>query len=177
MIGITLQTIRDRCEDVGDCWIWRQAVTPRGSYPIMRVRPGGCLYVRRVVVALDGRPAKPRQPVVATTCGEARCCNPAHLQATTVAAVAQHAAAQGKFSSLTRRAKVAAHRRAAPGVKLTMEIAHTIRASDETGPVLAACRSLGAACACQGRTGNNRSRRATRITRAGTYGRHSGAPW
>lgn len=137
MNGVTLKMIHDRCAEVGECWVWQQAVTTRGSYPIMRVRPGGCLYVRRIAVALDGRPAQPRQPVVAT-CGEPRCCNPAHLQPSTTAAVAKHAAEQGKFSTLTRRAKVAAHRRAAPGTKLTMEIARTIRASTETGPVLAA---------------------------------------
>ena len=45
------------------CWIWQGAYGSTG-YPIMKSPgvKGGCLLVRRVVVELDSRPAKPRQP-------------------------------------------------------------------------------------------------------------------
>jgi len=131
--GITLKMIHDRCDEVGDCWIWKDAVGKHG-YPIMRRRPSGCLLVRRVAVALGGRPAQPRQPV-ACTCDEKRCCNPAHLKPSTPAAVAKAAAAKGAFSSMARSAKIAQSKRAS--AKLTLEIAREIRASEDSGPALA----------------------------------------
>lgn len=99
---ITLKTIHDRCDEVGECWIWKDAVGKQG-YPIVRLRPGGCLLVRRVAVALDGRPA----------------------------------AARGSFSSRSRAAKIAAGKRSSGAAKLTLEQAREIRASEDTGPVLA----------------------------------------
>lgn len=132
--AVTLEEIHARCEEVGDCWIWQDAVSATG-YPIMRRRPGPCLLVRRVAVELDGRPAAPRQPVAAS-CGDKRCCNPEHLAPTTLSAVGAAAAAKGAYSSPTRGAKIAKAKRATG--KLTEAIAAEIRASDETGPVLAA---------------------------------------
>lgn len=132
---ITLQIIHDRCDEVGDCWLWKDATGAQG-YPIIRRRPGGCQLVRRVVVALDGRPAMARQPV-ASTCGEKLCCNPAHLAPSTIAAVAKKAAANGSFSRPERAARIAASKRKSDSAKLTMEQAREIRASTESGPVLA----------------------------------------
>lgn len=134
--GLTLKMIRDRCDDVGDCWIWRDAVG-RTGYPIMkRSQRGGCMLVRRVVVALDGRPAAPRQPVMCT-CGEKRCVNPAHLQPTTISAVAKAAAAKGSFSTTARAARIAQAKRASSQAKLTLEQVREIRASDESNLALA----------------------------------------
>lgn len=132
---ITLKTIHDRCDEVGECWIWKDAVGKQG-YPIMRLRPGGCLLVRRVAVALDGRPAAARQPVTCT-CDEKRCCNPKHLKPSTPSAVAKAAAARGSFSTRSRAAKIAAGKRSSGAAKLTLEQAREIRASEDTGPVLA----------------------------------------
>ena len=134
-MSITLKDIHDRCDEVGDCWIWKQAVSQTG-YPIIRRRPDGCLLVRRVAVALDGREAMPRQPVVAT-CGEALCVNPAHLKATSNSDAAKRAAERGVWSGKARGAKIAAARRSQPDVKLDMEKAREIRMSAESGPVLA----------------------------------------
>lgn len=133
--GVTLKTIHDRCDEVGECWIWKDAVSQHG-YPIMRRRPGGCLLVRRVAVALDGRPAAPRQPVMCT-CGEKRCVNPAHLQPTTISAVAKAAAAKGSFSTTARAARIAQSKRASSQAKLTLEQVREIRASDESNLALA----------------------------------------
>jgi len=132
---ITLKMIHDRCDEVGECWIWKDAVGQHG-YPIMRRRPGGCLLVRRVAVALDGRPAAVRQPVTCT-CAEKRCCNPKHLKPSTPSAVGKAAAARGSFSSKPRAAKIAAGTPKADGAKLTLEQVREIRASEDTGPVLA----------------------------------------
>lgn len=133
--SITLESIKDRCDEVADCWLWKNATT-QGGYPIVKVRGCGCRFVRRVVLDLLGRPAMPRQPVV-TTCGEKRCVNPAHLRASTIAAVSQAAAAKGAFSGVARAAKIAAFRRA-ESAKLDIDKAREIRLSSESGPVLAA---------------------------------------
>ncbi len=135
MKDLTLKMIHDRCDEVGDCWIWKDAVGQHG-YPIMRRLPGGCQLVRRVVVALDGRPAAARQPVTCT-CDEKRCCNPAHLKPSTPSAVGKAAAAKGSFSTKARAARIAQGRRSSGATKLTLDLVREIRSSEETGPVLA----------------------------------------
>lgn len=131
---ITLKEIHDRCDEIGTCWIWRDA-TSKGGYPIIK-RGGPCLYVRRVVVELSGNPPAPRQPVI-TTCNDKLCCNPLHVECSTTAKVGQAAAKRRAFSSLSRRMKVAAAKRASPSAKLTMEKAREIRLSTKTGKELA----------------------------------------
>lgn len=133
---ITLKEIHDRCDEVGECWIWRDA-TSHGGYPIMKRSGGPCLYVRRVVAELNGDVPEPRQPV-ATTCGEKCCCNPEHVHTTTTKKVAKAAAKRGAFSTLSRRMKVAAAKRSGPGAKLDMDKAREIRLSIKTGKELAA---------------------------------------
>lgn len=134
-MNITIQAIKDRTEEIGECWIWQQGTT--NGYPSMKVKGCGCRLVRRIVVELDGRPAQAREPV-ATTCGEALCVNPAHLARTTIRAIAKKAAAAGAFSGKARGAKIAAAKRASAHSKLTLEQAREIRLSEEAGPALAA---------------------------------------
>jgi len=88
-------------------------------------------------VEIEGRPAEPRQPVVAT-CGEALCVNPAHLKATSTSDAAQRAAKKGAWKGKARAAKIASTRRANINKKLDMDKAREIRMSTESGPVLAA---------------------------------------
>ncbi|WP_312463585.1 hypothetical protein [Comamonas sp.] len=131
---ITLKEIYDRCDEVGTCWIWRDATTT-GGYPIIK-GGGRCLYVRRVVAELKGEAPAFRQPVI-TTCNDKLCCNPLHVETSTTAKVGQAAAKRRAFSSLSRRMKVAAAKRASPSAKLTMEKATQIRLSTKTGKELA----------------------------------------
>ncbi|WP_315125266.1 hypothetical protein [Comamonas antarctica] len=133
---ITLDDIKARCVEEGDCWIWQGAVSDAG-YPIMKRYGGPCLLVRRVAIALAGREPKPRQPV-ACTCDDKRCVAPAHLKLSTWSKVGKTAAAKGSYSGKARCAKVSAGRRANGNLKLNAEIARTIRESVESGPVLSA---------------------------------------
>ena len=55
---LTLDHIKARTEEVGDCWIWQQGAT--NGYPQMKVQGRCCKLVRRMVVEIDGRPAEPR---------------------------------------------------------------------------------------------------------------------
>lgn len=132
---LTIAHIKDRTEEVGDCWIWQQGST--NGYPQMKIQGRCCKLVRRMVVDLDGRPAEPRQPVI-TTCGEMLCVNPAHLKATSTSDAAMRAAEKGAWKGKARAAKIASTRRANVNKKLDMDKAREIRMSNESGPVLAA---------------------------------------
>lgn len=133
---MTLDEIKSRCIEEGECWIWQGALNACG-YPIMKAKgvKSGCQLVRRVVVTLDGRTPKPRQPVIAS-CDDRRCCNPACLKLSTPSAVGKRAAKKGAFSGASRRSKIADSRRTRS--KLTQEQVQEIRASTESGPILAA---------------------------------------
>lgn len=127
--------IAEQREEYGDCWLWTGATNAQG-YPIIKWPGCTCATVRRVVLALDARPAGPRQPVV-PTCGERACVNPAHLVRSSIRQVAQRAAKAGAFSTPLRAARIAAGKRASNQAKLTAEQARQIRESHESGPVLA----------------------------------------
>ena len=131
---ITIKEIKDRCDEIGDCWIWKNSVGEYG-YPIIR-RNKQCLLVRRVVAEIKGTPPNPRQPVV-TSCGDKRCCNPQHIELSTTKQVAKAAGKAGAFSQIDRCAKIAKSRRSLPSAKLTMEKAREIRTSDKSRKELA----------------------------------------
>lgn len=131
---LTPQDLLDRSDEVGECWLWNQA-TSKGGYPIMKIRGCGCKYVRRIAAELAGHELAPRQPV-ATSCNEKLCVNPAHCDPSTIQAVAKKAGEAGAWSTPKRSAKIAAAKRAKG--KLTADQAAEIRASTESGPVLAA---------------------------------------
>ncbi|WP_439587505.1 hypothetical protein [Hydrogenophaga sp.] len=124
-----LNDIKARCIEEGNCWMWQGPIGKTG-YPITKLKGHQApALVRRLVVELVGRPPAPRQPVIAT-CGDRRCCNPAHLELSSPSEVGKAAAKKGAFSSLTRRAKISAGVRAS-GTKLTEQQAEEIRASDK----------------------------------------------
>jgi len=133
-MSITEQDLRDRSEEVGECWIWQQGNGARG-YPVIKPPGGLPTTVRRIAAALAGKPPAPRQPVLAT-CGERLCVNPAHMQPTTVANVGKQAAKRGGWKGIVRAANIARTKRAAPGAKLSDAQVVEIRASSEPETVL-----------------------------------------
>jgi len=131
----TLEAIKARCDEVGDCWIWRDATTGEG-YPIFK--PAGskkCELVRRYVFALAGGRLKARVPVVAK-CGERKCVNPACARESTTAKIAHEAGKRGSHSALAKRAKIASIKRKTG--KLDMQKVAEIMGSGETTRVLGA---------------------------------------
>lgn len=133
--AITLDKIKARCVEEGDCLIWQGGVSKEG-YPIMK-HGGACLHVRRVAIALDGREPKRRQPVTCS-CGDKRCIQPRHLKLSTYSKIGKATAATGVYAAKARCAKVAHANRNRADTKLTMEIAREIRASTESSEALAA---------------------------------------
>jgi hypothetical protein len=126
--------VHDRCVEEGDCWIWQMCVN-RGR-PQMGLTNRKTVAVRRHLWQnLKGEP--PSGKWVSMTCDTVNCVCPKHLTLTTNKAAQKRAAAQGKFSTLTRRAKLAKSKQAAES-PLNEEKVAAIRASDERLKDLAA---------------------------------------
>lgn len=134
MTFITLDRIKARCIEEGDCLIWQGALSKQG-FPSMKFE-GKSTTVRRVVMKLSGSPAASRQPVVCS-CDEKKCVKLEHLKRSTIKKVSRKAVKTGYLSSLARRANVSATKRKSEKARLTIEKAREIRASDETGVALA----------------------------------------
>lgn len=128
----TIEEVKARCEEVGDCWIWQGKCTSTG-YPQAKIN-GKATLVRRHVAALKGITLVRRQPVRAI-CDDPKCCNPAHIRASTVKEIAEIAGSKGKHSAPSKCIAIALDKRKKS--KLNMEQAQEIRLSAESGPVLA----------------------------------------
>jgi hypothetical protein len=127
--------VQDRCIEEGECWIWQQSAN--GGRPQMQV-PGTRrrTAVRRALWLELRNPDLASKAWVTTKCETPGCVNPEHLCLTTNAKAQKKAGEQGKFSTLARRAKVAASKQASVS-RLTLEDVVAIRASDEILRVLA----------------------------------------
>lgn len=135
LIDETLEIMHllESTDDIGDCIIWN-GYTGSTGHPMIR-RSGTTKLVRREVFRMSGGNLVPRQPID-TRCGERCCINPEHLYANTIANIAKKAAKRGAWKGMARSMKIATKKREQMG-KLTMEKAHEIRLSSESGPVLA----------------------------------------
>lgn len=129
----SLDMIRARCTECGDCWEWERAIS-NGRYPTLRYK-GRVINARRAVFEMSGGKLQPKSFVV-VTCGNARCLNPEHLKQVTQKAHLTKVAALGAMGGPVRSAKIAAAKRARHG-KITLDDARHIRASDEPVKVLA----------------------------------------
>jgi hypothetical protein len=129
----SIDALLARSEEYGECLIWTGTVSNNG-HAIYKPTGGACTLVRRAVYKMNGGYLAPRQPIDCR-CGEKLCINPDHLFASSIAKIAQKAAALGSFSRPIRCAKIAASKQKAG--KITMEQAKEIRGSSEVGHVLA----------------------------------------
>lgn len=145
----TLPGIRARCDEEGDCWIWRDGTTQEG-YPIFKPYGCKCTLVRRAAFVLAGGHLKSRQPVV-SSCGDRRCVNPEHLSTSTLSKIAKSAAKRGAWGGQIRRAAISAAQRKRS--KINLEIAAEIRASSEASKVLSARFGVDKSLICRIRSG------------------------
>lgn len=130
-------TILASCEEFADdCLLWT-GVVGNTVHPIYTPHGRGCTLVRRDAYRLSGRELKPRVPI-ANRCEEPLCVNPAHLFESTTSAIARKAAKRGVWSGLARRAKISASKRRNAKLPGGIDTARAIRASTDSGPVLAA---------------------------------------
>lgn len=131
----TLEEVKARCIEEGECWIWQGAVASK-KYPAFKPANDGETLVRRLVLRLDGRPVPPKKLAVCT-CGEPLCVFPGHQAHSTYSARMKKAAKDHPVSYLRRGAKASAWMRENGPGKLTMEQVREIRASDKPRAVLA----------------------------------------
>lgn len=129
MIKHTIETIRAKCDEVGDCWEWAGGYG-NTNHPYVR-HDGGNVLVRRLVAQLAGKTLTAKTRAVAS-CNNPRCVNPAHVAVQTHQQVMARQGAIGNLSDPLRIAKIAATKRASSQAKLTWEQVTAIRASDAT---------------------------------------------
>lgn len=127
---VTMENIRARCEEVGDCWEWTGPTD--GCAPVLRYNGSRKLHpVRRAVMALKDKPIGGL--LVICTCRNPLCVNPDHLKAVTRAYLQKLTAAETQYGkSPARSAALAAARRKQPGLVLSEDRVAEMRASGMT---------------------------------------------
>lgn len=131
----SIRDISDRCEEIGECWSWKQAVNSHGTP--MTYHDGKCgVSVYRIAYCL------PRELplsaiaglIVWPTCLVTRCCNPAHMRCATRQKFCDWRRQQG-LTALTPQAivKQTLEVRMRPTIKLSMDKARSIRAMRAEG--------------------------------------------
>jgi hypothetical protein len=76
-----IHTIHARCDEVGDCWIWKGAMTGGGKTPNMHHpnrRGESAISVREVVLEALGKPRLTSKLWASNTCNEVHCVCPEH---------------------------------------------------------------------------------------------------
>lgn len=131
---MTLDDIKARCDEVGDCWIWKDSMQG-GDVPAMRL-PGSVdpkrklVSVRRWIAELQGRQTK---GLFATnSCKQKRCVCPDHIQLLTRKNL-QKRAGQTITKNQNPAAKIARviAREKAGNIKIGLENAIAIRTGDK----------------------------------------------
>lgn len=133
----TLDTIRERSVEEGDCWLW-QAGKTHGT-PALR-HAGRIIQVRRYIIeVLQGRPV-PKGKLVSSCCDNLDCVNPDHIRIFTRAQLQAHTAKRTQYGdNPVRSMRLARAKQAAS--KLTWDQVREIRAMDGTDRGIA--RELG----------------------------------
>ena len=91
----TLQTVLDRCEEVGECWLWKQGLQSKG-YPQASINGKSGQSVRRhVYVDLMGKKPPGSKWCIVSRCRNRRCVSPRCLMLKSRADVNQAAYDRG----------------------------------------------------------------------------------
>lgn len=156
----TLDDLKSRCEEVGDCWEWQRGFqchgrTPSVNYLGVRMAARRLSLMLHTGLSLDGL-------LVMQTCGNKSCVNPDHLKSMTKEKAMSKLAA--KSSTKARNAKIAATRRKQSPV--TPAIANDIRTSTDCAETLSKLHGVSKSTVYQIRRG---SRHATSNVWAGLF--------
>lgn len=134
----TLEAIRAKCTEEGDCWLWNGALS-HGTTPTMRIDGDKHqVSVRRYVLELQGKKVDGLKAT--NTCNDPRCVCPAHAVAWPTSRMLKRVAVTSGYGLCpARNAKIAAGKRQHSPV--TPELVTEIRNSPESGHAIA--RRLG----------------------------------
>jgi hypothetical protein len=107
----TLEKLKAKCEEVGECWIWQGAHDGKGR-PVC-VHNGKRISPRRLARQLtDGKEIQ-RHLVTACECGDIQCISPACSVVVTIKTAHRMAADRGAYSNAARDRRMALTKRAA----------------------------------------------------------------
>lgn len=132
----TVDSLKSRCIEVGDCWEWQGYI--QNKTPQVVSYPGGVkkmVSVRRVLRELVTSQEQP-DGHYSNTCGNYRCVNPEHTLYKTDSGHMRAMGKKRKVSAVTAN-KLRQYRVENGLAKLDEAKAQEIRLSDEPGPVLA----------------------------------------
>lgn len=129
-----IKLLRDRSDEVGECWLWKQALTHGYGRIEVAGLPG--LYAH-TVGWLAVRGPVPNGKRLVNLCGHKHCCRPAHWTPMTHAEMNAHYAKKGAWRGPDRSRKIALAMRAQRS-RVTPEIAREIRSSEIAPRELAA---------------------------------------
>jgi len=152
----TLDTVLDRCDEVGECWIWKHSCKA-GRNPQATIEGKTGSIVRPFIYDVLLKKPRPIGSTIGATCGEPKCCNPAHLvwksRSDVIRSTYKSGARSKPAMTLQRRERAIRHGWA----KLTMDKATEIRmrrAGGESTATLAAETGVGVStirAICRGR--------------------------
>lgn len=128
-----LKLLQDRSEEVGECWLWKQAITHGYGRIEVAGLPG--LYAH-TVGWIAARGPVPEGKRLVNLCGHKHCCRPLHWAPMTHAEMNLHYAKKGAWRGPDRSRKIALAMRAQRST-VTPEIAREIRASPHKARELA----------------------------------------
>lgn len=129
---MTLDDIKARCEEVGECWEWQGSYTTSGS-PMLYHR-GERTTVRKVVYAIKHGRELPDGHVASNCCRNPRCVRDEHVRGITKAQMLE--SSRANTNQQLRAARIAATKRRTDA-KLTDEQVQMVRESSETNLALA----------------------------------------
>lgn len=156
---ITLENIKARCKEVGDCWEWQLQVNSRNGVPLWNLGKGKDKKkvspkreAWKIVKGMD----VPDGRVITNShsCGNQKCCNPDHLVCVTKAERLRRTVKTGKLHTPATAAKIAKTKRAKS--KLSQEAVDEFLFSNEPVPVLAAKHGITEAYGYMLRRGEHR---------------------
>lgn len=128
----TLEVVKARCLEEGECWIWQGAVTNAkgpGNVGTPSIRwQGRAQPVRRLVIKLKTGKDVPKGMVASAKCGNRMCVSPQCAKALTNAESKQLAASFGAYSSAAKVMRSTATKRKRSWI--TDEMVAAIRAAE-----------------------------------------------
>lgn len=128
-----LKTIRDRCNVVGDCWLWTMACANQGRTPVIGYTDADgktrTRSVRHLVAELANLPIDQKKPT-RTKCHDPLCVYPDHIRPTSQKEL--HRLTSKTKKPTASPARTLANRKRG---KINLEIAEAIRTSTEAGTV------------------------------------------
>ncbi|MBP3980828.1 hypothetical protein J8G26_08820 [Acidovorax sp. JG5] len=130
----TIESLRAKTIECGDCWEWQLCGNNGGKNPVVR-HDSKTTTVRRLMLQLSGATIVKGSHTVCT-CDNRLCVNPAHLKQVSQSVSMALAGAKGLLSSPARSAKIAAKKRAQMA-RLTLEQVREIRQYTTTHAVAA----------------------------------------